>query len=168
MLSKKVETALNDQIKKEAFSSQLYLSMASWAENKGYSGSAEFLYEQAEEERMHMLKLFRYVNDREGHALASEIEAPEQQFENIKQLFEEVFKHEKFISESINELVGLCMDKKDFTTQNFLQWYVTEQIEEESTARSILDRLNLLGEDQSKMYLFDRDIMNLRSEQTAE
>lgn len=167
MLSEKVEKALNEQIEKEAFSSNLYLAMASWAEIKGYSGAADFLYEQADEERMHMLKLFKYVNDREGHAIVSQLDKPDAEFGSVKDMFQKVLEHEKFISKSINDLVGICMDERDFTTANFLQWYVNEQIEEESTARNILDKLNLLGDDKAKLYMFDRDIMNLRQEDNS-
>ncbi len=162
MLSKKVESALNEQIKLEFFSSHLYLAMASWAEVNGYKGSAEFLYIHAEEERIHALKLFRYVNDRGGKALASVVESPKYDYASISALFNEIFEHEIVISSAINELVGRCMDERDFTTTNFLQWYVTEQIEEESLFRSIIDKLNLLGDDKAKMYLFDNDIAKLK------
>lgn len=168
MLHNKVEEALNLQVEREFFSSQLYLSMASWAETNGYEGSANFLYEQADEERMHALKLMHYINDREGHALVSALEKPEQSFKSIRDVFEQVLEHEKFVSQSINDLVAICIEQRDYTTQNFLQWYVTEQIEEESTARNILDKLNMLGDDKAKMYLFDRDVNNMRQTPPAE
>jgi len=164
MLKEKVEKAINEQIKREAYSSNLYLSMASWADTHGFPGSAEFLYVQAEEERIHMLKLFKYVNDREGQAVVSELQQPPKDFNSIKDVFQEVLTHEKYISESINDLVGICYDERDFTTSNFLQWYVNEQIEEETTAKTILDRIHLLGEDHSKLYVFDRDIKTIRAE----
>jgi len=167
MLSEKVQKAINEQIKREAYSSNLYLAMASWAEVNGYKGSSDFLYIQAEEERIHMLKLFRYVNDREGHAEVSELEKPPMVFTSIKTVFEEVLKHEKYISKSINDLVGICYDERDFTTVNFLQWYVNEQIEEEANAKAIIDRLELLGNDKSQLYIFDRDIVTIRQQTAA-
>ncbi len=168
MLKENVQKALNEQIKLEAYSSNLYLSMASWADTHGFPGSAAFLYQQAEEERIHMLKLFKYVNSRDGHAIVSELKQPPTNFNSLKEVFAEVLTHEKYISQSINDLVGICYDQREFTTANFLQWYVNEQIEEESTAKTILDRLNLLGDDLSKLYMFDRDLVNIRSEiQTA-
>ncbi len=168
MLSKKVEEALNEQIKLEFLSSQLYLAMASWAETKGYNGSAEFLYEHTDEERMHGMKLFRYVNDRGGHAVVPVLEQPQIEYESISAMFKQILEHEIMISESINNLVGICMDERDFTTQNFLQWYVTEQIEEESLFRNILDKLNLLGDDKARMYMFDSDMGKMLTEASTE
>ncbi len=159
MLSKKVETALNQQLELEAYSSQLYLSMASWAEKNGYNGSAEFLYIHSNEEREHMLKLFHYINDRDGHALVPALQQPPVEFESITAVFEEVLNHEKLISKSINDLVEICVTKKDYTTQYFLQWYVNEQIEEENLAKTNLDKLKLLGKSRSNMYMFDKEMM---------
>lgn len=160
MLPKKVEEILNLQIEKEDYSSQLYLSMASWAENKGLEGVSNWLYAQAEEERVHMLKLVRYVNERDGVAVIPGIETPPTDFGDVFTMFDQVLKHEKYISGSINEIVAVCMAENDFTTQNWIQWFVTEQIEEESSVKAIIDKLNLLGK--NNLYMFDRDIMTLR------
>jgi len=159
MLKEKVEKALNNQIELEAYSSQLYLAMASWAEKNGYPGSSAFLYKHAEEERIHMLKLFHYINDREGHAIVPSLKQPPSQFESIKSAFEQILEHEKFVSESINNLLGVCMESVDYSTQNFLQWYVTEQIEEENVAKTNIDKLKLMGE--ANMYLFDKEMQDL-------
>ncbi len=161
MLKERVEQALNKQIEKEAYSSQLYLAMASWAEKNGYNGAAQFLYHHADEEREHMLKLFHYINDRDGHAIVSALEQPPVNFDSLKAVFEGVLAHEKMITESINELVGICIEEKDYTTQNFLQWYVTEQIEEETLAKTNLDKLALLGDDKANMYMFDKDLAEM-------
>jgi ferritin len=165
MLKEKVEKALNNQIELEAYSSQLYLSMASWAEKSGYPGSAAFLYKHAEEERIHMLKLFHYINDRDGHAIVPALKQPPFQFESIKAVFTEILAHEKFISESINNLLGVCMESTDFSTQNFLQWYVTEQIEEENVAKTNIDKIKLMGE--ANMYLFDKEMQGLSVQTSA-
>lgn len=161
MLKEKVEKALNKQIEMEAYSSQLYLSMASWAEKNGYNGSSEFLYIHADEERGHMLKLFHYINDRDGHAKVPPLKQPPVSFDSIKAVFEEILSHERMISESINELVAICVEEKDFTTQNFLQWYVSEQIEEENLAKTNVDKLIMLGDEKANMYLFDKDMASL-------
>ena len=158
MISSKIEAALNRQIDLEGFSSMYYLCMASWCEVKGYNGIAQFLFHHSDEERMHMLKLFRYINDRGGHAIVPGLESPPKDFQSIQEIFEIVHSHEVKVSNEINALVELCMQEKDYTTHNFLQWYVTEQIEEESLARNILDKLKLIGEDKGGMYLFDRDL----------
>jgi ferritin len=168
MLKEKVQSALNNQIGLEAYSSQLYLSMASWAEKQGFNGASEFLYVHADEERGHMLKLFHYINDRDGHAIVPALKQPPFEFESIKAVFQEILEHEKMISESINQLVGICVDEKDFTTQNFLQWYVSEQIEEEKMAKTNLDKLVLLGDDKASMYIFDKDMSQLSKQSTTE
>jgi len=161
MLSKKIEEALNKQIRIEAESSQIYLAMACWAEVKGLEGVAGFMYSQSNEEREHMLKLVKFVNERGGHAHISELSAPNVTFESFKEMFEMLFEHEVFVSESINNLVHISLEEKDYSTHNFLQWYVSEQIEEEAMARTILDKINLIGNDKGGLYLFDRDIQQL-------
>lgn len=160
MLPEKIEKILNAQIQKEDYSSQLYLAMASWAENQGYEGIADWLYAQSEEERVHMLKLVRYINERDGKAVIQGMETPPSDFGDVKKMFESVLEHERFISASINEIVAVCVGEKDFTTQNWIQWFVTEQIEEEASARAILDKLDLVGK--NNLYMFDRDIMSMR------
>lgn len=131
---------------------------------KGYPGSSAFLYKHAEEERIHMLKLFHYINERDGHAIVPALKQPPFEFETIKSVFKQILEHEIFISESINNLLGVCLESNDFSTQNFLQWYVTEQIEEESLAKTNIDKLNLMGE--ANLYLFDKEMQGL-STQTA-
>lgn len=158
MVSNKVEAALNKQIEFEATSSQYYLAMASWAETQGLGGIAQFLYAQSDEERQHMLKLIKYVNERGGQALIPAMKQQPQKFKSINFVFEEVLKHEVMVSNEINGLVDICLKEKDYTTHNFLQWYVAEQIEEEALARKILDKLKLIGDDKGGMYLFDRDL----------
>jgi ferritin len=163
MLQKSIQEALNKQVEMEAESSQAYLAMASWAEiQPGLDGVTEFFYQQSNEERMHMLKLIRYINERGGFAVVPELKQPIITFQSLQRVFEEFLKHEIRVSESINELVGLALMEKDFATHNFLQWYVSEQIEEEHLARTLNDKLELVGDDKSGIYLFDRDIMLFR------
>lgn len=166
MVNKKTEAILNVQVQKEDYSSQLYLAMASWAENQGYSGVAEWLYAQAEEERMHMLKIVRYINERDGNAEIPGLEQPPKEFENLPSLFDAVLKHERYISASINEIVAVCMDEKDYTTHNWIQWFVQEQIEEEASVKDIIDKLKLVGD--KNLYMFDRDILGMRGSESAD
>jgi ferritin len=161
MLSNTIEHALNNQIQIEAESSQTYLSMASWAETHSLEGVSKFMYAQSEEERVHMLKLVRYINERGGHAKISELKAPKLSYGTFKEMFEELYKHEIFVSDSINKLVDVSFSEKDYATHNFLQWYVAEQIEEEAQAKLILDKINLIGDDKGGLYLFDRDMQQL-------
>lgn len=160
MLSKKVESALNKQIEIEAVSSQFYLAMASWAEVNGLAGTAAFLYAHSDEERIHMLKLVKYVNERGGHAIIPALAQPPTKFKGIHSVFESLLKHEVHVSNEINKVVDICLTDKDYSTHNFMQWYVAEQIEEESLARQIMDKLKLIGNDSGGMYIFDRDIQN--------
>ena len=161
MLSKKIEGLLNQQVELEAASSQYYLAMASWSEVKGYNGVSKFLYKHSDEERMHMLILIQFINERGGHGKVPALKAPQAQFKSIQEVFEQILKHEIHVSSEINKLVERCLGEKDYTTHNFLQWYVSEQIEEEALARNILDKLNLIGSDKGGMYLFDRDLESL-------
>lgn len=158
MLSPIIEEALNKQITIEAQSSQIYLAMASWAEVLGFEGVAQFMYAHSDEERMHMLKLVKFINERGGHAKVSALTAPPTQFGSFKEMFQELFNHEVRVSASINDLVDICLQEKDYATHNFLQWYVSEQIEEEALARNILDKIKLIGDDKGGFYLFDNDI----------
>ncbi len=163
MLSKTLQEALNAQVAMEAESSQAYLAMASWAEiQPGLDGVTEFFYQQSAEERMHMLKLIRYINERGGFAVVPALSQPIITFQSLNRVFEEFLKHEIKVSESINELVGLSLQERDFATHNFLQWYVSEQIEEEHLARTLNDKLELVGDDKGGIYLFDRDVMMFR------
>ena len=166
MLKKKVEDICNRQIEREGYSSNLYLAMASWAETNGFSGVAGWLYVQADEERMHMLKFIKYVNERGGKAVIPALKKPATELKGVEELFKEVLKHEEYITASINEIVALSLEEKDFNTHNFLQWFVTEQVEEEASVRTILDKVRLLGK--SNLYLFDRDIMGLRTPAAGE
>jgi len=161
MLNKKIEDICNRQVEREGFSSSLYLAMASWAENNGFNGVADWLYSQSDEERLHMLKFIKYINERGGKAIISALKKPEVKFSSVEVVFNEVLKHEEFITASINEIVSLTLDEKDFTTHSFLQWFVTEQIEEEASVRTIIDKVRLVGK--NNMYQFDKDIMSLRT-----
>jgi ferritin len=160
MLTKKVEDILNLQIEKEGYSSNLYLAMATWSEANGFAGVANWMYVQADEERMHMLKIVKYIAERGGNAIIPAFKEPPKNQKAIQEMFEAVMQHEEYISASINEIVALAISEKDFTTQSWVQWFVNEQIEEEAQVAAILDKLKLLGE--HNMYLFDRDIMSLR------
>lgn len=163
MLSPKIEKALNEQVHLEAESSQIYLAMASWAEVEGYSGVSAFLYKHSDEERMHMLKLVKFINERGGHGVIPALKAPSAKYKGVKELFQQVHDHEILVSTEINRLVDICLKEKDYTTHNFLQWYVSEQIEEEALARQIMDKLKLIGGDKSGLYMFDRDVSMMGS-----
>lgn len=167
MLTEKLENAIIEQIKAEEESSRLYLSMASWCEVNGYAGAAEFLFDHATEEREHALKLLKYVNDRGGHARVLALEEPATEFASLHEVFEEVLEHEILVTSLINNLVAISMEEKDFTTHNFLQWFVTEQIEEESLARGILDKFKLAAGEKGGLFHIDKELSGLAAAEAA-
>jgi ferritin len=163
MLPKSIEKALNEQIATEAAASFLYLSMGSWCDMKGFDGTAAFLYKHSSEERMHMLKLFHYINNVGGHALAPEIKKTKTEFKSVTEIFDTLYKSEQKVTKSVSELVELCTKERDYSTLNFIQWYVAEQYEEEVLFRGILDKINLVGEDGKGLFMFDEYMKSLAS-----
>lgn len=158
MLNKKVEKALIHQIQLEEQSSRIYMAMASWCEVSGFSGAAKFLYTHSDEERMHMTKLIKYVNDKGGHATLQSLEVPGTTYKNLLDVFEQILKHEEFITESINKLYETAFKERDYTTSQFLQWYIEEQIEEESTFKGILDKFRLAGNQTGGLFHLDKEL----------
>ena len=149
MRNKNIEKVLNEQIVKEGYSSQLYLSMAVWAEGQGFSGVAEFMYTHAEEERSHMMKLIKFVVERGGEVVVPAITQPPSDFQTIRSVF-------------------VTLQEKDYTTHNFMQWFVAEQIEEEALARTILDKLTLIGDEPGGgLYEFDKDLASFTGKPKA-
>ncbi len=158
MLSTKMLKALNNQIAEESYASHYYLAMASWCDKTGLRGSSSFLYAHAEQERQHMLKLFHYVNDAGGHAMVHAVKEPPAKFKSISDVFVLMLEHERFVTKCINGLVEICLDEKDYSTFNFLQWYVSEQHEEERLLNSILDLIKIAGVEGRGLFLIDKEI----------
>jgi ferritin len=167
MISKNLEEALNQQVAIEASASFIYLAMASWMENEGFEGTARFLYAQSDEERMHMMKLFHYINEVGGYALSPQVSTPDTQFESYNHVFLRVLDQEKKVTAAINRLMDIATKEGDHTTANFLQWYVAEQREEEAQFHAILNKLKILGNDGSGLYLIDRDLDQLAATASA-
>ena len=167
MLTKKMEQALNEQLSLEAYASFLYLSMSSWCDQQGLSGSAAFMNRQSEEEKMHMLKLYNYILEMDGSAIVPGIKQPPHEFENVVEMFNAVYSHEQKVTQAINQLVELSLAEKDNSTFNFLQWYVEEQREEESLMRSILDKIRLIGGGPQSLYYIDKEIEKINAVETA-
>ncbi len=163
-LSAVTEQLLNQQVGMEGRSSAHYLAMASWCDVQGYKRAAEFLYHHAEEERTHMLKLFRYINDTGGHAMHPEITEIQHDFQSFRQVFEQVLAHEVKVTRAIHQLVDHCLICKDFTTFNFLQWFVAEQLEEETLARRAVELFDVIGEEGIGRYTIDKELGALKEE----
>jgi len=161
MIKDVVENAIIKQIKNEEHSSRLYLSMASWCQVNGYPGAAAFLYKQTDEERMHQLKFVHYLNDRNGYSKLLALDNPTADYTSLLDVFEKVMTHEEFITASINELYEVAVTNKDYTTGSFLQWFITEQIEEESTMHGILDKMKLAGNEAGGLFHIDKELSAL-------
>lgn len=158
MLSREMTEKLNKQINLEFYSSNLYLQMAAWAENNGLTGSAQFMRIHVGEEQMHMQKLFNYVLETGGMPILGAIKAPVSEYKSIEQIFKIALEHEKVVTRGINDLVSASFEEKDFSTFNFLQWYVAEQHEEENLFNSILDKFKIIGSDGRGLFLIDKEI----------
>ena len=141
------------------------MAIASWAETKGLNGTSEFFYEQSDEERMHMLRLVKFINERGGQSVIPQVDLPPIDFGTITNVFNEFLNHELAVSAKVNEVVAICYEEKDFATMNFMQWYVSEQIEEEALVRTIIDKLNLIDGDKTGLYMFDRDLKTIKNPQ---
>lgn len=153
-----VEATLNKQINAEEHSSRLYFTMGVWCDGNGFSGSAKYLFAHAEEERIHMIKLVRYVIERGGKVVIDSLPKPKIDWDSILAVFQEVLSHEQMVTGMINSLFEVCMQEKDYMTSNFLQWYIQEQVEEESSAREVLDKLTLAGNTQGGLFHFDKEM----------
>ena len=160
-LSETLAAALNVQLTKEAHASQIYLSYASWADQQGFGGIANFLFRHAEEERNHMMKILKYILDRGSEVKVSAIPAPHANPTSINNCFEKIFEHEVDNTKAIYHLVKMSFDEDDWSTWNFMQWFVKEQIEEETLAISLLDKLKIAGGEKASrevLYSLDRDL----------
>lgn len=161
MLSKVVIEKLNEQINKEMYSANLYLSMSSWCYAQGFDGAGDFLFAHADEESAHAKKLITYLNETSSKVELNAIQKPLQEFSSLLDVFEKTYAHEVEITASINELVDFTLSCKDYPTFNFLQWYVSEQHEEEALFRGIADKLKMVSDTGNGLYLVDQYIKGL-------
>lgn len=161
MLTPAMIDRLNHQINHEQYSSNLYLQMSAWCDHQGYTGSATFLREHAAEELKHMYKLFDYVCETGALALLAAVTAPPSQYTSLGEVFKITYEHELKITHAINQLVAFSLSEEDFSTFQFLQWYVSEQHEEERLFKSILDKIAVIGLDGKGIYFLDKEIRKL-------
>jgi ferritin len=160
-LSKTIAAALNAQMTKEAHASQIYLSYAAWADKRGFSGIANFLFRHAQEERNHMMKVLEYILKRGAEVEVSAIPAPPKNPVSINNCFEKVFEHEVDNTNAVYKLVKMSHDQEDWATWNFMQWFVKEQVEEETLAMNLLDKMKIAGGENmnsNALYLFDKEM----------
>ena len=158
MLKKKMLKALNDQINAEMYSSYLYLSMEAYFQSVSLKGFAAWMRAQAQEEMMHAMKFYDYVNERGGKVTLEAIAKPETTWTSPLAVFEAVLKHEEHVTSLINDLVDLAIAEKDHATNNFLQWFVSEQVEEEASAGEVVEKLKLIKDNTSGLFMVDAEL----------
>jgi ferritin len=157
-LDKGLERALNKQVNAESASSYLYLSMAAYFESINLEGFAHWMRVQTQEENIHATMFFDYINERNGRVLLTKIDAPKVEWDSPLDAFQGAYEHEKHISALIRQLVNQARELKDDSTDNFLQWFVAEQVEEEASAYRIVQQLELIGDDRAALFLLDREL----------
>jgi len=157
-MDKNIEQAFNDQINAEYHSSYLYLSMAAYFEAESYPGMASWMRVQTQEELFHAMKFFDFVAERGGRVKLTAIEGPEIEWKSPLDAFQAAYKHEQYITGRINNLVGIAREAKDFAADNFLQWFVGEQVEEEATVDKIVQDLKRAGDNAQILLMLDREL----------
>jgi ferritin len=158
MLTGKVEEALNEQINREMYSAYLYMAMSAECTHRGLRGFANWFMVQYHEEMLHAMKLYEYINLQGGHVLLKALKQPPAEFESPLDMFLQTLEHEQFITRSINELMDTAIAEKDHATRIFLQWYVTEQVEEESNDNEIIAQLKIIRDDPQGLMMLDREL----------
>ena len=158
MLSKTIQDAINEQINKELYSSYLYLAMSAYCAEQNMSGFASWMSMQSREETTHGMKLYGYVHDRSGHVELEAIDKPHPKFKSPADMFKQVVEHEQKVSAMITKLYELAVKEKDYPTQIMLEWFITEQIEEEKTAGEILEQLKMVGDSPVSLIMMDRQL----------
>ena len=158
MLSDKMEAAINQQINAEMYSSYLYLSMATYFESISLGGFSNWMRQQAQEEMFHGMKMFDFVCERGGRVTLMAIDEPPSEWSSVLNVFENVLAHEQKVTGLINDLVNLALDERDHASNIFLQWFVSEQVEEEDTAGGLVDKLKLIGNDANGLFMLDTEL----------
>lgn len=158
MLSEKMTEAFNRQVNAEFYSGYLYLSMSAWFESQGLNGFASWMRQQTQEELFHGMKMFDYVIERGGRMVMDTIARPRTEWVSVLEVFTETLAHEEKVTGLINDLVNLAMEERDHASTIFLQWFVSEQVEEEATAGGIVDKLKLINNDPNGIFMLDREL----------
>jgi ferritin len=158
MIARKVEDALNAQINAEMYSGYLYLAMSAWFESVNLPGMARWMAAQAAEEHGHAMKIYHYLNERGGRVRLAAIDEPKGEWESPLEAFEDAYAHEQKVTGLIADLVALARKEQDLATEFFLQWFVTEQVEEEAHASLIVEKLRMAGGQTGAMFMLDREL----------
>lgn len=158
MISKKIEEAINDQINAEFYSAYLYLAMKAYFESANLVGFAAWMKAQTQEEIVHAMKMYDFVNERGGRVLLKAIDTPPAKWDSPLAAFEAAYAHEQLVTGRINDLVNLAIEEKDHATNAFLQWFVSEQVEEETTADGVVQNLKMAQNAPGALFMIDREL----------
>ncbi len=158
MLSKTLQDAMNEQIKNELYSAYLYLSMSAYCEAANLPGFAHWMRVQAQEEEAHAMKFYEFIYERGGRVVLQAIDQPPVEFQSPLAVFEQTLEHEQKVTAMIHDLYALAVEEKDYASQAFLQWFVTEQVEEEASATQILETLKMIGDKGHALIMLDRQL----------
>ena len=158
MISGNMQAALNEQVNKEFYSAYMYLAMSAYCNTLGLPGFAHWMRMQYEEEIMHVTKMYDYILDQGGEVHLLAIEQPDKQYGSPLEVFEKTLEHEQFVTSLIHNLMDLAVEERDYATQTFLQWYVTEQVEEEANVNDIVSPLRMVGEDKGGLMMIDQQL----------
>lgn len=158
MLKDSIQEALNDQVKHEFYSAHVYLAMCAWFEDQGLPGFASWMRMQYQEELGHGIRIFDFINDRDGKVIIEGVSAPPTSWESPLAAFEAAYENEKAVSKSIDDLYDLAGKENDHATRVMLQWFITEQVEEEASTKQAVDRLKLAGNDSSALLVLDQQL----------
>ena len=158
MLNKTIQDAMNVQIKNELYSAYLYLSMSAYCESINFAGFAHWMRIQAQEEVEHAMKFYGFIHERGGRVVLQAIDQPPVEFQSPLDVFEKTLEHEQKVTGMIHDLYGLAVQEKDYASQIFLQWFVTEQVEEEDSATQIVETLKMIGDKHQALLMLDREL----------
>ncbi len=158
MISKTMQDAINDQIQAETYSSYLYLSMSAYCDSINLKGIAHWMRVQSQEETGHALKFFDYVNARDGRVLLKEIAQPPQEWKSVRDVFDQALEHERKVTGLIYKLSDQAATERDYATQQLLQWFIAEQVEEEANASEIVEKLKMIGESSNAIFMLDHEL----------
>ena len=158
MLGKKIQDAMNEQMKNEFYSAYQYLSMAAYCESMNLPGFAHWMRAQSQEETEHAMKFFDFILDRGGRVVLQAMAQPVVEFGSPLEVFERALEHERKVTAMINDLYGLAVRENDYASQTFLQWFVTEQVEEEKNAGDVVETLKMIGDKSEALFLLDREL----------
>lgn len=163
MLNQEMINKLNEQLNLEFYSANMYLQMSAWCRDQAFEGAARFLKDHSQEEMQHMQRLFDYLSDTGALPLIGTIDAPPVAFASLAEVFQKTYEHEQMITRKINELAHVAITSHDYSTFNFLQWYVAEQHEEEKLFKSVLDKMTLVGNSGEALFFIDKDLNKMGS-----